>query len=179
MTQINKLDILLKQNRKLFHTQDLAILWSIKNRNSLYTSIKRLIKKGILIKVQKGLYSTIPLYQLNPLSLGSAVIHSFCYLSTESVLAREGIIMQKVYPLTFVAPISKKVEIAGNSYLFRKLNEKFLHQSFGVSYENDTFSANKERAVADMLYFNPKYYFDNPSGIDWNKVKEVQKNVGY
>ncbi len=43
----------------------------------------------------------------------------------------------------------------------------------GVNY------ATVERAVADLLYFNPKYYFDGNSRIDWKKVKEIQGIIGY
>jgi hypothetical protein len=39
--------------------------------------------------------------------------------------------------------------------------------------------ANIERAVADLLYFNSNYYFDNKKRIDWKKVKKIQKEVGY
>jgi hypothetical protein len=33
--------------------------------------------------------------------------------------------------------------------------------------------------VADMLYFNPKYYFDLAESIDFEKVAVIQKEVGY
>ena len=36
-----KIDVLLKQDQKVFHTQDLALLWGIINKNTLYTTIKR------------------------------------------------------------------------------------------------------------------------------------------
>jgi len=36
-----------------------------------------------------------------------------------------------------------------------------------------------ERAVADILYFNPKFYFDSPNLINWTKVEEIKKKVGY
>ena len=35
----NKLNILLKHPQNLFHTKDLALLWGIKNTNTLYTTI--------------------------------------------------------------------------------------------------------------------------------------------
>lgn len=39
--------------------------------------------------------------------------------------------------------------------------------------------ARLERAVADMMYFNPHYHFDNRKIINWKKVKEIQKAIGY
>ncbi|KKS31277.1 MAG: Formate-tetrahydrofolate ligase, partial [Candidatus Amesbacteria bacterium GW2011_GWA2_42_12] len=94
---------LIKLDRKLYHTQDLAILWKISNKNTLYTTVKRYVKKGILFQVYKGLYSTIPLPQLNPLELGKAIIHDYTYLTNESVLAQFGIINQISNSYTFVA----------------------------------------------------------------------------
>lgn len=58
----NKLNLLLRSSQNLFHTQDLALLWAVENRNTLYTTIKRYVKKGTLIKITKGLYSKKPLF---------------------------------------------------------------------------------------------------------------------
>ena len=56
-----KIDKLLKLNRDLYHTGDLGVLWEITNKNTLYTTIKRYVQKGILIPIHKGLYATKPL----------------------------------------------------------------------------------------------------------------------
>jgi hypothetical protein len=34
-----------------------------------------------------------------------------------------------------------------------------------------------ERAVADLLYYNPKAYFDAP--LNWKKIQRIQKKIGY
>ncbi len=86
MYRINEL---IKLDRRLYHTNDLAILWGVSNKNTLYTTIKRYVQKEILIPVYKGLCSTIPLSQLNPLEMGVAIVHKYAYLSTESVLAQK------------------------------------------------------------------------------------------
>lgn len=160
MYTMDKLNILLKSSEKLFHTQDLALLWGIKNRNTLRTTIKRYIKKGILIKIIKGLYSTIPINELDKFELGTSLIHRYCYVSCETVLFLEGVINQVVYPITFVSSISKKVEFNGTTYLYRQAKEELLFNPNGVVQKNGYFMATKERAISDMIYFNPKYYFD-------------------
>ena len=179
MTKINKLDQLLKSDQKLFHTQDLALLWDIPNRDTLYTTIKRLVKKGVLISVRKGIYSTLPLEQIDPARLGVALIHSYSYLTCEWILAREGVISQKIFPLTYVSLLSKKIKLENNFYIFRKLKPQFLFQNEGIKEEREVFVAERERAAADMLYFNPKYYFDNPDLVNWERVKFIQRKVGY
>jgi hypothetical protein len=176
MYRINEL---LNSERRLFHTNDLAILWGIKNRNTLYTSIKRDVQKGILKPVYKGLYSSIPLAQLDPLELGKAVIHRYTYLSTETVLAQAGVIFQPVYSYTFVSDISHKASVGPWSFLYRKLKPEYLFHPDGLIEQNGVFQATVERAAADMLYFNPKYHFDNPGNIDFRKVNFLRKEIGY
>jgi predicted transcriptional regulator of viral defense system len=174
-----RIDVLIKLDRKLYHTHDLAICWEITNKNTLYTAIKRYVKKGILISVRKGLYSTVPLSQLNQADLGIALIHKYAYLSTESVLVKNGVISQNIFYTTFISSVSSKIEVQGQSFLYRKLKDEFLYNQEGIDCENGIYVATTERAVADMLYFDPKYHFDLREKIDFNKVRAIQKKVGY
>jgi len=176
MYRINKL---VKLNRKAYHTNDLAILWRIVNKNTLYTTIKRYVKKGILVPVYKGLYLTVPLSEIDPQELGKAIIHGYTYLSTESVLSQRGLISQVSYGYTFVAGKSKKIMVKDMSFLYRRLKDEFLLNPAGIENRNGLLVASAERAVADMLYFNPNYHFDLAEAINWNKVKQIQREVGY
>jgi len=176
MYRINEL---IKLDRKIYHSNDLALLWKITNKNTLYTTIKRYVQKGVLLSIYKGLYSTVPLSQLDPLELGKAIIHRFTYLSTESVLAQAGVIAQATYAYTFVSNLSKKVSVENLSFLFRQLKVEYLYNPIGILDKNGIFVATAERAAADMLYFNPKYHFDVPESINFKYVKVIQKEVGY
>lgn len=170
---------LIKLDRKLYHTNDLAILWGISNKNTLYTAIKRYVQKGILTPIFKGLYSTVPLSQLDPLELGVAVVHKYTYLSTESVLSQAGIIYQTIHKYTFVSSVSKKITAGGISFIYRKLKDEYLNNPSGIANQNGIFISSVERAVADILYFDPNYHFDVPDNIDWKKVNDIQKEVNY
>ena len=170
---------LIRLERQLYHSNDLAILWSIKNRNTLYTAIKRYVQKGVLIPVYKGLYSTVPLNQLSPLELGVAIAHEYVYLSTESVLSQAGVINQTTRAYTFIGNKSKKIEIDGKTFLYRKLKDDCLINTSGITEQNGIFIASVERASADMLYFSPNYHFDIPENIDWKKMIEIQKELNY
>lgn len=174
-----RLGELIRLDRKLYHTNDLAILWGISNKNTLYTTIKRYIGKGVLYPIYKGLYSTVAISQLNPLELGIAVIHKFTYLSTESILFTAGIISQKPSGYTFVSSLSKNIAINGTSFIYRQLADKYLHNSSGLANQNGVFVASTERAIADLKYFNPMYHFDLPDNIDWGKVNAIEQEVGY
>lgn len=174
-----RLDKLIKLDRKLYHTNDLALAWNITNKNTLYTAIKRYVKKGILISVYKGLYSTTPLSQLDSVDLGRAIVHQYSYLSTESILVKNGVITQNIYFITFVSGVSKKVKIGDQNFLFRKLKNEFLYNPAGIQNQNGNLVATTERAVADMLYFDPKYHFDLSENINFDKVRQIQKEIGY
>jgi predicted transcriptional regulator of viral defense system len=170
---------LIRLDKKLYHTNDLAVLWGIANKQTLYMTITRYVDKGILFPVFKGLYSTIPLASLSPLDLGKAIIHRYTYLTTESVLSQSGIISQRVYDHTFVADQSKRVRVDQWSFRFRKLKATYLYNPTGITNQNGIFVASADRAVADMLYYNPRYHFDVPESIDFDRVKLIQKEIGY
>ena len=174
-----KIDKLLKQDRKLFHTNDLGILWNITNKNTLYTAIKRFVQKGILIPLQKGLYSTIPIDRLDMVKLGMSLINRYSYLSTETSLIQAGLITQTVYPYTFVSDVSRKFHLDKYQFLTRKMHDKYLYNDTGISKSGDLIQATPERAVADLLYFNPKYHFDQREMIDWKKVRQIRQEVGF
>jgi len=174
-----RIDTLLKLREKLFHTNDLALLWGITNKNTLYTTIKRYAQKGILIRIHKGFYSTVPVAQIDPFKLAIGYIHQFAYVSCETVLIREGIIFQKENYLTLVSSISKKFTIDNRSYFVRKLTDNYLYNDCGIDNIEGLMTASVERAVADLLYFNKNYFFDNKKKIDWKKVNKIQKVIGY
>jgi predicted transcriptional regulator of viral defense system len=176
----DKIGILIQQPQKLFHTSDLKVLWNISNQNTLYKTITRLIKKKVLISVQKGFYSVIPLNQLDPIEIGFRAINHFSYLSTESVLSKNGIINQSPTKITFVSSSPANFNINEVSYLVRQLKPQCLNNSVGI-IQNDkgVFVATTERAIADMLYFQPNYHFDANSIINWDLVKSYQQQINY
>jgi hypothetical protein len=176
---LDKLAILLRQERKLFHTSDLALLWQISNKNTLYTTIKRYVKKGVLISVCKGFYSTVPLSLVNPVKLGIAFLHKFAYLSAETVCFQAGVINQSVSYITLISSVSKKFKLNNQWYLSRKMKDEFLFNNLGVNTAAGFKKAGLERAVADLLYYNPNYYFDNKNLIDFKKVLQIQRKVGF
>jgi len=174
-----RIDILLKQNRQLFHTGDLSLLWGITNKNTLYTTIKRYTKKGILISIHKGFYSTVPIDQIHTYKIIAAFLHRYCYISCETILFQEGAIFQKGSYITAVSDISKKFTLGDTHFLVRQLRKDYLFNNYGVESIDGVAIATLERAAADMLYLNPHYYFDNRKVINWKKVKKIQKEVGY
>lgn len=174
-----RIDVLLKEDRQLFHTRDLALLWGIGNENTLYTVIKRYVKKGILIPIYKGFYSTVEPEKIDPLILGLTALSSYAYVSGEYILAYHGIIFQSLNSITLVSDASRKFKIANHEYLVRKLKDIYLFNTAGIYEENGINKATPERAYADMLYYNSRYHIDNRKGLNFKKVTQIRKEVGY
>lgn len=176
---MDKLILLLQSKQTLFHTQDLALLWGIENRDTLRMTIHRYVKKGVLKPVFKGLYSTIPVNNVDKFQLGTSLIHKFCYVSLSSIFEMHGVINQKVYSVNFISSVSKKIEFDDRLFVYRQMNPLFLLNFEGIILENGIYKASLERAVADSEYFKLNTYFDSPDIIDWNRVAEIKAIIGY
>lgn len=175
---MDKISVLIQQPQKLFHTSDLKVIWGIYNESTLYQTIYRLIKKKIFFRVQKGLYSIVPLDQLDPTEIGFRAINHFSYLSTETVLAKNGIINQSPNKITFVSSSPANFTINDNLYLVRQLKPQCLNNTVGIIQNNKgIFMATTERAIADILYFQPNYHFDADNLINWKLVKNYQQQI--
>ena len=94
-----------------------------------------------------------------------------------TIMKKNGVIFQTSDYITLVSSMSKKFKIGNYSYLVRKMKDEFLYQTLGLTQRVNIKVATLERTVADMLYFNPKFHFDNRKIIDWQKVKEIQKEA--
>ncbi|OGI34273.1 MAG: hypothetical protein A2259_04395 [Candidatus Moranbacteria bacterium RIFOXYA2_FULL_43_15] len=161
----------------VFHGSDLAALWQITNKNTLYTTLKRYTQQNLLYRLWQGMYALKPATQIDPLFLGIKAMHTYAYISTETVLFNSGIITQRPSAITLISLTSRRFVLAGTEYSCRKLADEYLYQSEGIIEKNGVREASPERAVADLLYYNPHSYFDAP--INWKEVRRIQKTVGF
>lgn len=173
----HRLALLATKGELIFHSDDLANLWGIQNMNTLRVTLGRYVKNGLLHRIYRGFYALMPLNDLDPVLAGARALHQFCYLGTESILYNAGFISQKPQHITFISEKSLKFSVGENEYLSRQLNAKYLYQPNGIYKKDGVNISNYERAIADMLYFNPYTNFDKP--IKWEKIKKLQKEIGY
>jgi predicted transcriptional regulator of viral defense system len=177
---LNRFAQLAKMGEVVFHTDDLANLWHIINKNTLYTTIKRYVEQGLLYRIHKGFYAIKPPIDIDPYLLGIKALHSYAYISTETILREKGIIQQELSSITLISGRTKRFIVAEHAYYSRKLPDIYLYKSNGII--TDTRGVRKatlERAVADLLYFNKHMYFDTAHLIDWKNVHAIQKEIGY
>ena len=67
---LNRFAALAQLGEVVFHTDDLANLWRITNKNTLYTTIKRYVAQGLLFRIHKGFYALKNPKDIDPLLLG-------------------------------------------------------------------------------------------------------------
>lgn len=164
---------------QIFHADDLANLWNIRNASTLHMTLSRYVSQGLLFRIQNGLYATKKPADLDPHLIGLKALHGPAYISCETVLFNAGVINQPPQVITIVSSASRQFTLAGHDYRSRKLADAFLFNSAGVYTKSGVRIANLSRAVADTLYFNSKKYFDVPSEIAWDAVRDIVRAIGY
>lgn len=170
---------LMKTDRNIFKTSDLAVLWAITNKNTLWTTAKRYVDNSILFPIQKGLYSKISIENLDPFEIGCAMAGQYSYVSTETVLFNEGVISQKAEKITLVGLKNLEFSFGGYDYICRKLPEVALTNRVGINIDKGFSIASAERALADLLYFQPKYFFDNKQVINRASFRKLSSELLY
>jgi predicted transcriptional regulator of viral defense system len=163
----------------VFRVEDLANLWQITSKNNLHTTLKRYCQQGLIFRVFRGLYAIKPLLNVDPFVLGLRAAGEFAYLSTESTLVRDGIIQQSLARITIVGQKSQRFTLLQNEFRVRQLADQYLFNPAGIVEKDGIRLATTERAVADLLYFNPKAFFDGGGNVDWKKVRKIQAEIGY
>jgi len=161
----------------IFHAKDLANLWRIANENTLHATLSRYVKKGLLFRIYKGLYSLKPIDQIDPMLLGIKALHRFAYVSAETVLADAGVMQQNMQEITLVSDVSKRFTIGPHQYRCRKLHDRYLYNPLGIASNGVYKTAAAPRAAADLLYFNRRAHFDAHGSIDWGQAAIIQKQV--
>ncbi|MBN1618913.1 type IV toxin-antitoxin system AbiEi family antitoxin domain-containing protein [Candidatus Dojkabacteria bacterium] len=173
---MNYLTTLLKQNQSLFHTSDLALLWNISNKNTLYTTIKRYVKKKALHRIHKGYYSTKPIAEIDPILLGIGYIHDYAYLTTESILSSSGVINQYSTTITLVSNKSINFSLLDTNYIVRKMKPELLYNDYGIELSEKGYKiATPERALVDMIYYNSNFHVDNKDRVNLEEVIKIKK----
>ena len=138
--------------RQLFSTEDLKKLLKIRRDNTLYKTLERLSKVGLLRRLSKGKYAY---WAREPETF--QIANFLCapsYVSLESALNFHGVLIQTPYRITSVTPLrSKTLSASGQEYLYAHFSPQFY---FGYVKEKTFLMATKEKALLDQLYLVSK-----------------------
>lgn len=163
-------DVLLsvyQDKRTVFRLTDVAMLTGENSRVSLGKKLNYYVRTGKLGNPRKGIYVK-PGYSPEELA---CCLYTPSYISFEFVLRSAGVIFQYDTSLTAASYLSRKTTIKNRVYAYRKLKNEYLLNTNGIKrLERGVNIASTERALLDLLYLNPDYYFDNLNVIDQEKL---------
>lgn len=162
---------LINLNKTVFSLSDLGKIWKIIDKKYLKLAVFRLVARGELIRVCRGYYSLREDYE--PLELANKLF-SPSYVSLETVLFRKGVIFQD-YSETISSAGRNRWEkkINGKLFSYFKIKNEILLNPIGVEHKGSYVAAGLERAIGDMIYLHPNYYFDNLVEVDKKKLIKI------
>lgn len=117
-------------------------------RESLYVTLNRLVRSGILVRLARNIYGFFT--QTSDIEKIANEIYFPSYLSFESALSQYGILSQIPHTQTFATTRNtKKMTIAGVEIEYSHLKENLF---FGYTLKNNRYIAEGEKALLDELY---------------------------
>ncbi|MBU4480018.1 type IV toxin-antitoxin system AbiEi family antitoxin domain-containing protein [Patescibacteria group bacterium] len=159
--------------KTVFTTNDLMLIWGVPNKNVLKNTVYRVVKKGLLTRISKGLYG---LKNVEPdLFEIASKLKKNSYISFETVLSNKGVIFQYYDDLFLASNKTVSLKNKENKFVYRKLPDRILLSREGVESKNNYFIATAERAICDKIYKDGLTYFDDISVVDKKKVFEIAK----
>jgi len=163
---------LFQSSKTILTNKDLALIWQENERKNLNAKIAYYVKQNTLTRLTRGIFAKNK--DFNPKELATS-IYTPSYISFETVLREAGVIFQH-YETIFVASKWPKTMIVDKyTFTFRKLKNAVLFNSAGIISKDNYSIATPERALLDMIYLFPNYYFDNLKSINWEKCDEIVK----
>lgn len=163
---------LYKSSKQVLTTNDLALVWDERNKDNLKSKISYYVKRGALVRLTRGVFAKDNDY--DPKELATS-IYIPSYISFETALREAGFIFQYYDSIFVASPRSRKEEIDGRSFIFRKLKDSLLYNPSGINNQGGYSIAGPERAFLDMIYLYPDYYFDNLNGLSWETCRKIAK----
>jgi len=164
------LEVLLRSTKSVFTTKDVALLWNESNSSVIADRLKSYVNNGKLVRVRRGIYSKDEKYDKYEFAIK---IFRPSYISFETVLGASGMTFQ-YYGNIFVASyLKREIKCDGQTYSFVKIKDTILNNPKGIDQTGEYAIASKERAFLDTIYRSKKYYVDNLSPLDWDKVFEI------
>jgi len=161
---------LYQDSRTIFRLSDVAMLTGDTDRVSLGKKLHYYVKTGKLRNPRKGIYAKS---DYSPRELACR-LYTPSYISLEYVLRKEGLIFQYDTSITSVSYLSRTLEIEDQVYIYRKIKNAYLLNTRGLlRLPNGINIATPERALLDMLYLSPGFYFDNLNPVNEKKVLEL------
>ena len=166
---------LIESGNTVFSTEDLAKILQIESKNYLALVVYRMVKRGEIKRVKKGLYILHERY--NILELANKLKRP-SYVSFEYILFKKGLIFQDFSNIiTSASNNTLSFSLNGRIFKYFKLKDAILSNPIGIEREENVSVASIERALCDTIYLRGNIYVDNLNPI--NKELFLKIAEGY
>ena len=172
MSTNNLIAKLYESSKTILTIKDIALIWEETNPTKLTSKIKYYAKRGLLLRLTRGVFSKSKNYEVKELATS---IYTPSYISFETVLREAGIIFQHHNSVFVAGPYPTLKKINGKTIIYRKLKDSVLFNPSAIKNEKNYSIATPERAFLDTIYLFPNFYFDNLMSIDWEMCFELAK----
>ncbi len=169
-------------NKNIFTSNELKIIRWV-DWNSFQKRLSYNLKINKFVKIRKWIYANFAaihfLWQEDLFQIANS-IYTPSYISLETVLTSEWVNFQYYGDIKLMSPYSKELKIntIPDTVLridFVKLPKELLTNNIGIIQKNWYMIATKERAICDILWRSPWYYFDNLSDVDRDLLCDIAK----
>ena len=164
------LEVLLRSPQSVFTTKDVALLWNESNNSIIADRLKSYVNNGKLVRIRRGIYSKDKKYNKYEFAIK---IFRPSYVSFETVLGASGMTFQYYGNIFIASYLKREIKCDSQTYSFVKIKDTILNNPKGIDQTGEYAIASKERAFLDTIYRSKKYYVDNLSPLDWDKVFDI------
>ena len=169
MDNQTNIEKLISSGKKVFTTDDLAIIWGVSDRKKLIGRIKYYLRQRRLVHIYKGLYAY---GEYTPLDIAQKLV-PMSYLSLYTTSQMYGLTFQYYSTIFCISLKSKKYNVDGQKYEYRKVKDAIFYNDLGLMKEDGHTIANKERTICDQLYVFPGFAFDNLKSVDIEMLHKI------
>jgi len=164
---------LIKSKKTVFTVDDLKKILDTTNSASIRNYLSRAKEKWLVEQVYYGIWKLvdrdIDIFEL------ACKLNKKSYISFETVLKKHWAIFQ-YYETIFLASDKSIEKIALNTtFKTIKFKNDILLNPIWIDHKQTYSIASLERAICDRIYISPKYYFDNLSWVNWEKLEEISQ----
>lgn len=170
--QTNNIEQLALSGKKVFTTEDLAVIWQIPQRRRLIELIKYYLRQKRITSIYKGVYAYGEDY--TPFDIAQKLV-PLSYLSLYTTSQLHGLTFQYYQTIYSISLKSKKYQILKQSYIYHKVKEPIFYNQLGLVSNGRYTYADKERTITDCLYVFPGFSFDNLQTVDKEKLVKLSK----
>ena len=175
INQTSNIEKLVLSGKKVFTTEDLAVMWQIPERRRLIELIKYYLRRGRLSHIYKGVYAYGK--DVTPFDIAQKLV-PLSYISLYTTSQMHGLTFQFYDTIYAISLKSRQIKIGEKGYIYHKVKEPIFYNTLGLVDNGRYLTADRERTITDCLYVFPNFAFDNLHGVDKEKLFAQSKIYG-